>query len=65
MDGTDIKAQIADELYTALEMQRVDRKLLAIVGTWKSSRPVDLLDREVLLQLRAYNAAGRSKLDVG
>jgi hypothetical protein len=53
--GTDIKAQIADELYTALERLGADEELLSVVGSWRDT----LDDAEVLALLREYNATGK------
>jgi hypothetical protein len=53
--GPDLSAQIARELYAALERLSADPELLAIVGSWRDT----LSDAEVLSTLREYNAAGR------
>ena len=52
MTKTDIKAQIASEIYTALERLGADDELLAIVGSWRDT----LDDAEVLSMLLEYNA---------
>jgi hypothetical protein len=44
----DVKAQIADEIYTALERLDADAELLAIVGSWRDTLP----DADVLRMLR-------------
>jgi hypothetical protein len=46
------KAQIADELYVALERLGADVKLLAIIGSWRDT----LDDGQVLALLQEYNA---------
>jgi hypothetical protein len=53
--GTDIKAQIAVEIYAALERLGADEDLLSIVGSWRDT----LDDVEVLALLRAYNTTGK------
>jgi hypothetical protein len=53
--GSNITAQIADEIHTALERLDADEELLAIVGSWGDT----LDDAEVLSLLREYNATGR------
>jgi hypothetical protein len=53
----DIKAQIAGEMYIALEQLGADEELLAIVGSWRDT----LSDAQVLSMLREYNA-GRPTL---
>jgi hypothetical protein len=52
----DLKAQIAGELYTALERLDADDEMLAIVGSWRDR----LDDAEVLELLQDYNAIGRA-----
>jgi hypothetical protein len=52
----DLKAQIATELYAALERLDADEELLAIVGSWRDT----LDDAEVLSMLREYNATGKT-----
>ena len=51
----DLKAQIARDIYTALERLGADEELLAIIGSWRDTLP----DAEVLALLRGYNATGR------
>ena len=53
--GPDIKAQIAGEIYAALERLDADPDLLAIVGSWRDT----LGDEEVLALPQEYNATGR------
>jgi hypothetical protein len=53
----DIKAQIADEIYRALEDLGAGPELLSIIGSWGDT----LDDAEVLRLLRDYNA-GRPPL---
>jgi hypothetical protein len=53
----DINAQIAREIYTALERLAADPELLAIVGSWGDT----LADADVLRMLEEYNA-GRPTL---
>ena len=55
MTAPDIKAQIAAEIYTALERLGADEELLAIIGSWRDTLP----DAEVLALLREWNATGR------
>jgi hypothetical protein len=50
----DLKAQIAGEIYVALERPGAEPELLAIVGSWLDTLP----DVEVLAMLRDYNATG-------
>ena len=57
MNGPDVGAQIAGELYTALERLDADAELLAVVGSWHDT----LDDADVLSSLRDWNA-GRSTL---
>jgi hypothetical protein len=57
MTKPDVKAQIAGEIYTALERLDADEELLAIVGSWRDTLP----DPDVLRMLREYNA-GRPTL---
>ncbi len=53
----DITAQIAAEIYTALERLGADEELLAVVRSWR-----DMLDdAEILALMRDYNA-GRPTL---
>ncbi len=52
MTQPNLKAQIVDELYTALEWLGADGELLAIVGSWGDTLP----DVDVLRMLREYNA---------
>jgi hypothetical protein len=52
----DVKAQIAGEIYVALERVGADAELLAIVGSWCDT----LDDAQVLSMLREYNATGRA-----
>ena len=54
MTRPDIKAQIAGEIYTALQPLGADEELLSIVGSWRDTLP----DAEVLALLREYNATG-------
>jgi hypothetical protein len=51
----DLKAQIADEICTALERLGADDELLAIVSGWRDT----LDDAEALVMLREYNATGK------
>jgi hypothetical protein len=53
----DIKAQLAGEIYIALERLGADEELLSIVGSWRDT----LGDATVLELLRDYNA-GRMTL---
>jgi hypothetical protein len=55
MTTPDIKAQIASEIYTALERLGADAEVRAIVGGWRDT----LGDAEVLSMPREYNATGR------
>jgi hypothetical protein len=55
--AADITAQIAGEIYAALERLGADEDLLSIVGSWRDT----LKDAEVLSMLREYNA-GRPTL---
>jgi hypothetical protein len=48
-------AQIARELYIALERSGADPTLLSIVGSWGDT----LDDAEVIALLREYNATGQ------
>jgi hypothetical protein len=57
MTGPDLKAQIASEIYAALERLDADTELLAIVGSWRDT----LDDAEVLSLLQDWNA-GRPTL---
>jgi hypothetical protein len=50
---SDVRAQIVGEIYAAFERLDADEELLAIVGSWRDT----LDDREVLSQLRDYNAS--------
>ena len=52
----DMKAQIADELYKALERLGADVELLSIVGSWRDT----LGDEEIVSLLRDYNATGKA-----
>ena len=54
MTQPDIKAQLAGEIYTALERLGAYPELLAIIGAWRDTLP----DAEVLALLREYNATG-------
>ncbi len=56
--ASNLTAQIADEIYTALERLDADTELLAIVGSWGDTLDDDA---EVLTLLRDYNA-GRPTL---
>ena len=47
-----LKAQIARELYTAMERLGADPNLLSIIGSYGDT----LTDEEVLALLREYNA---------
>jgi hypothetical protein len=51
----DIRAQIALQIYIALERLDADPDLLAIVGSWCDT----LDDAEVLALLQEYKASGR------
>jgi hypothetical protein len=51
----DLKAQIAGEIYVALERLGADAELLSIVGSWRDT----LTDEEARALLREYNATGR------
>jgi hypothetical protein len=51
-----LKAQIAGEIYTALERLDADEELLSIIGSWRDT----LSDEEVLALLWDYNATGRT-----
>jgi hypothetical protein len=53
--GTDINAQIAVEIYAALERLGAEPELLSIVGSWRDT----LEDSEVLALLQRYNATWR------
>jgi hypothetical protein len=44
MTAPDLKAQIAREIYIALERLGADEELLAIIGSWRDTLP----DAEVL-----------------
>jgi len=52
----DIRAQIAGEIYTAMERLDADEELLAIVGSWRDT----LDDAEVLAMRREYNETGKT-----
>jgi hypothetical protein len=52
---SDLKAQIASEIYTVLEDLGADEILLSIVGSWRDT----LDDAEVLSMLREYNETGQ------
>jgi len=52
----DLKAQIADEICTALERLGADEELLSVIGSWRDT----LDDAEVLTMLRDYNATGKA-----
>jgi len=56
MTAPDIKAEIAAEIYIALERLGADEELLAIIGSWRDTLP----DDEVLALLRDYNATGKA-----
>ena len=51
-----LKAQIARELYTAMERLGADADLLAIVGSYGGT----LEDEEILALLREWNATGKA-----
>jgi len=53
--GPDTKAQLAGEIYAAMERLGADVELLAIIGSWCDT----LTDGEVLALLQEYNATGR------
>jgi hypothetical protein len=53
--ASDLKAQIASEIYTVLEDLGADEILLSIVGSWRDT----LDDAEVLSMLREYNETGQ------
>jgi hypothetical protein len=53
--GPDLKADIAHELYVALERLGANEELLAVVGSWRDT----LSDEDVLLMLREFNSIGR------
>jgi hypothetical protein len=53
--GPDFKAEIAHELYVALERLGADEELLAVVGSWRDT----LSDEDALLMLREFNTTGR------
>jgi hypothetical protein len=55
MTQPDLQAQIAREIYIALERLGADEELLAIIGSWRDTLP----DAEVLALLREWNATGR------
>jgi hypothetical protein len=55
MTEPDIKAQIALQIYIALERLDADPDLLAIVGSWRDT----LDDAQILALLQEYNATGR------
>ena len=50
-----LKAQIAKELYVAMERLGADPDLLSIIGSYGDT----LTDEEILALLREYNATGR------
>jgi len=52
----DLKAQIARQIYIALERLGADAELLAIVGSWRDT----LGDAEVLSMLRDNNTTGKA-----
>jgi hypothetical protein len=54
--GPDLKAQIARQIYIALERLDADPELLSIVGSWADT----LGDEEVLSMLREYNGTGKA-----
>jgi hypothetical protein len=54
MTKPDVKAQIAAQLYAALERLGADEELLAIVGSMNDT----LTDKEVLRMLEEYNRMG-------
>jgi hypothetical protein len=54
--ASDVRAQIAGEIYAAFE-RHADEELLSIIGSWRDT----LDDREVLSLLRDYNS-GRPTL---
>jgi hypothetical protein len=51
----EIRAQIAAELYTALERLSADPELLAVVGSWRDT----LDDDEILEHLKSFNRTGK------
>jgi hypothetical protein len=53
--GSNITAQIADEIHTALERLDADEELLAIVGSWRDTLP----GADVLRMLVRTTPAGR------
>jgi hypothetical protein len=52
----DLKAQIASQLYIALQRLDADEELLSIVGSWRDTAT----DAEFLALVRDYNATGRA-----
>jgi hypothetical protein len=54
---TDIRAQIADEIYIVLARLGADAELLDIVGSWGDA----LTDADVLRMLHAYNSSPSSE----
>jgi cytochrome c553 len=52
MTNPDLKAEIAQELYTALERLRADDERVAIVEDWRDRKS----DEQFLRLLQAYNA---------
>jgi hypothetical protein len=53
--GPDLKADIAHELYVALDRLGASEELLAVVGSWRDT----LSDEDTLVMLREFNATGR------
>jgi hypothetical protein len=51
----DVRAQIANEIYTTLEQLSADPELLAVVGSWRDT----LNDEEILKHLRSFNTTGK------
>ncbi len=52
----DLEAQIAREIYIAMEKLCADAELLSIIGSWRDT----LDDAEILSLLREYNATGKT-----
>jgi hypothetical protein len=53
MTRAPLKAQIAGEIYIAMERLGADPELLSIIGSWCDTLP----DEEILALLRVHNAA--------